>query len=78
MTTKLLHGKTVNKVADNWWMAHSIEQLRELLRDHSEVHTHHVKRKTNRLANLLANHGVEQQHELQQELWEAQIEESLK
>ena len=78
MTTKLLHGKPMNKVVDNWRMAHSLEHLRELLCGHSEVHTHHVKRKANRLVNLLANHGVEQQHELQQELWEAQIEESLR
>lgn len=31
LTTKLLHGKRVNKVVDNWRMDHSLEQLRALL-----------------------------------------------
>ena len=60
MTTKLLHGKMINKVADNWRMAHSLEQLRALLRDQSKVHTHHVKRKASRLADLMAKYGVSQ------------------
>ena len=58
MATKLLHGKLVNNVADNWKMSHSLDLLRGLLRDHSEVQIHHVKRKANRLADLLANYGV--------------------
>jgi len=60
MTTKLLHGKLVNKVADNWRMAHSLEKLRAMLRNHSEVQTHHIKRKSNRLEDLLVNYGVSQ------------------
>lgn len=60
MTTKLLHGKLVNKVADNWRMAHNLEKLRALLRDHFKVHTHHVKRKANILADVLENYGVSQ------------------
>ena len=62
---KLLHDKSVNKVADNWKMAHSLDQLRGLLQAHSEVQIHHVKRKANRLADLLANYGVSQRHEFQ-------------
>ena len=31
MITKLLHRKPVNKVVDNWRMAHSLEKLRSLL-----------------------------------------------
>lgn len=58
MATKLLHGKPLSKVADNWKMAHSLDQLRVLLWAHSEVQIHHVKRKYNRLVDLLGNYGV--------------------
>lgn len=58
MAMNLLHGKSVNKVADNWQLAYSLEQLRSILIDHLEVHIHHVKRKTNQLVDILANHGV--------------------
>lgn len=37
MATKLLHGKEVHMVVDNWRLAHNLEQLRELLITHSEV-----------------------------------------
>ena len=37
MVTKLLHGKLVSKVADNWKMAHSLEDVRGLLGTHSKV-----------------------------------------
>lgn len=58
MATKLLHGKSVNRVADNWRMVYNLEQLKHLLREHLEAHVHHVKRKANQLADALANHGV--------------------
>ena len=58
MVTKLLHGKPINKVADNWRMEHNLEQLKCLLREHSKVYVHHVKRKANQLVDALANHGV--------------------
>ena len=48
MATKLLHGKPMSKVANNWKMDHSLDQLRGLLMAHSEVQIHHVKRKANR------------------------------
>ena len=59
MAEKLLNGKQVQKVADNWRIVHNLEQLRaKLIRD-SEVQIHHVKHKANTLVDLLANHGVE-------------------
>lgn len=59
MAEKLLNGKPVHKVAENWRMEHNLEQLRAKLIRHSEVQIHHVKRKANKLADLLANNGVE-------------------
>ena len=58
MVTKLLHGKPVSKLADNWKVDHTLEQVRGLLRVHSEVQVHHVKRRENKLVDLLENYGV--------------------
>ena len=77
MATKLLHGKLMSKVVDNWKMAHSLDQLRGLLWAHSEVQIHHVKRKANKLANLVVNYGVSKRQEFQQKRWEDQLEVSL-
>ena len=77
MDTKLLHGKPVSKVVDNWKMAHSLDQLRDLLWAHFEVQIHHVKRKANKLANLVVNYGVSKRQEFQQKRWEDQLEVSL-
>ena len=63
MAIKLLHGKPVSKVAKNWKMAHNLDQLRERLWAHSKVQIHHVKRKANRLVELLANYGVSERQE---------------
>ena len=66
MAAKLLHGKPVNMVVDNWKMVHTLEQVRGLLRMHSEVQIHHVKRKENKLLDVLENYGVRQKREFQQ------------
>ena len=60
MDTKFLHGKLMSKVVDNWKMDHSLDLLRGLLLAQSEVQIHHVKRKANRLLDLLENYGVSQ------------------
>ena len=58
MATKLLHGKPISKVDDNWKMTDSLEQLRGLLRVHAKVEIHHVRRKENRLDDLMENYGA--------------------
>ena len=78
MATKLLHGKEVHKVVDNWHLAHNLEQLRELLITHSEVKIDHVKRKANQLANIITNYGVDSEHELTQVMWNEAINEGLR
>lgn len=77
MAVKLLNGKPVHKVVDNWRMANNLEQLRSLLIVHSEVQIHHVKCKTNKLADLLANHGVDSGQEVTYALWQGTVEETL-
>ena len=59
-------------------MAHNLEELKCLLREHSEVYVHHVKRKANQLADALENHGVNTGRELHQVLWEDLREETLR
>ena len=58
MVTKLLNDKSVSKVVDNWKMTHRLELLRTLLRRHSEVQIHRVRRKSHKLADLVANYGA--------------------
>ena len=59
-------------------MAHTLEQVRGLLRMHLEVQIHHFKRKANKLADLLANYGVRQKQDFQQQRWEDPLEEFLR
>lgn len=77
MAMNLIHAKAVNKVADNYQMAYNLEQLMSIFIDHSEVHTHHVKRKANQMVNILANHGVNSGQDLTQALWDETIDENL-
>lgn len=65
MDTKLVHGKLVSKVVDNWKMDHNLDLLRGLLWDHSEVQIHYVNRKANKPEDLLVNYGVSQRQEFQ-------------
>ena len=60
MATKLMQGKLVSKPADNWKMTHSLELLRILLQRHFEVQIHHVRRKDNKLVDLVANYRAKQ------------------
>lgn len=68
MAEKLLKGKQVHKVANNWHMIHNLELLQAKLLNHLDVKIHHVKRKVNSLADLLANHGVKTGQEIKQAL----------
>ena len=65
MANKILNGKHVHKVADNWRLIHSLENLWNKLYNHLDVKLLHVRRKANALADLLANHGVEKGQEIE-------------
>ena len=43
MVEKLLKGKQVHKVADNWRLIHNLDLLRAKLLNHSDVKIHHIK-----------------------------------
>lgn len=58
MVCKLLHGKPISKVVDNWKMDHTLEHVGDLLRVHSEAQIHHIKRKANKLVDLLENYEI--------------------
>lgn len=77
MANKLLNGKHVNKVTENWKMNYSLEVLQNMLRQHSEVQIHHMWRKANKLSDLVANYGAMQRQELKRQLWDDQMEEEF-
>lgn len=59
-------------------MNYNLEMLRNMSCQLSEVQIHHVQRKENTLADLMANHGVKQEKELMHQLWENQMGEVLR
>lgn len=77
MAEKLLNGKPIHKVANNWRMAHNLGQLRAKLIRHSEVQIHHVKCKANKFVDLLANNGVESGQEVTYALWSEMVDAAL-
>ena len=64
MASKLLHGSQVSKVATSWRLAHGINSLASLLQNMHAITFHHVRRKSNSLADFLANSGVNSPHSL--------------
>ena len=78
MALKLLNGKQISKVPDNWKMNFSLEEHQTLLRQHSEVQVHHVRRKANKLEDLVANYGAQQRQELKYQKWMDPMEEDFR
>lgn len=78
MVTKLFHGKPVSKVTENWKMNYSLEVLRIILHRHLEVQIHHVRRKANKFADLVANYGAKQRQELLHQRWDDHMQEDLR
>lgn len=56
---KLQNGSPVHKVSSSWRMAHRLESLNHWLSQNQSITFNHTKREGNRLADLLANFGVE-------------------
>ena len=77
MAQKILNGKHVHKVADNWRLIHSLDLLQNKLYNQPDVKIQHVRRKANALADLLANYEVEKGQEIEIELWTEKKDEVL-
>ena len=77
MAEKILNGKHVHKVADNWQLIHNLDILRNKLYNRPDVRIRHVKRNANSLADFLANHGVEKGQEIETTLWTDRKHENL-
>ena len=58
MASKLLHGSQVSKVSTSWCLAQGLSNLTALLHNMHAITFHHVRRKTNSVADFLANSGV--------------------
>ena len=56
---RLLSGQKTEKISLSWRLAYRLECLRVLLLSHPATSFHHVRREANKVANCLANAGVE-------------------
>jgi len=51
-------GTTVEKVSNHWKLIQDFQRIQVYLQNLHTVNFHHVRRKANRLADLLANQGI--------------------
>lgn len=59
MVTKLMQGSPIHKVSSSWRMAQRLELIDNWLSQNQAISFKHVKREGNKLADFLANLGVE-------------------
>lgn len=59
MVTKLMQGSPTHKVSNNWRMAQRLKLIDRWLSQHQAISFKHTKREGNKLADFLANIGVE-------------------
>lgn len=56
---KLMQGSPVYKVSSSWRMATRLEMLKQWLTNHQAITFKHIRREGNKLADFLANLGVD-------------------
>ena len=59
MARRLAYGRVSGQVATSWRLASRLAKLRSLIHSHPAVSFSHVRRDANRVADQLANAGVE-------------------
>lgn len=59
MLIKMLHGSPAHKVSKSWRMAQRLELIYNWTVQHQAISCKHIRREGNKLADLLANLGVE-------------------
>lgn len=59
MIIKLQHGSPIHKVSNSWRMAQRLELINHWLSQHQVITFKHTRREGNKLADLLANIGVD-------------------
>lgn len=60
IATKLQNGSQVHKLSSSWRMSQRLEIISHWLSQHQAITFRHTKREGNKLADLLANLGVEE------------------
>lgn len=58
MAKKLQQGQSVDRITKNWHLEFRVERLAELLKQCPECTFSHIRRKGNKVADILANRGV--------------------
>jgi len=64
MAKQLLNGSHARKIATSWRLEARLEAIEQALLNNRAIIFNHVKREGNKVANLLANVGVENEHTL--------------
>lgn len=59
MASNLMQGSPVYKVSSIWRMATRLELLKQWLTNHQAISFKHIRREGNKLADFLANLGVD-------------------
>eukprot|EP00253_Pinus_taeda_P017843 PITA_17843 len=65
MATRIQNGSQTRKVADSWRLEARLHSIAQELHNHRALTFHHIRREGNKVADLLANIGVESSHPLQ-------------
>ena len=59
MSSKLMQGSPVHKISSSWRLANRLELLKNWLTNHPAISFKHIRREGNKLADFIANLGVE-------------------
>jgi len=59
MVNKIMQGTPSNKIGNSWRLVERLELVEDWLRAHRAVNFKHIRREGNKVADLLANIGVE-------------------
>jgi hypothetical protein len=59
LATKIINGKDQEKITPNWRLLGPLNSLKALLRPSLTLTTSHIRRSANKVADILANAGVD-------------------
>ena len=60
MAWRLVNGRTSEKISSNWRLEIRIDTLRSLVVEHTTISFCHIRHDSNKVANMLANVGMEE------------------
>jgi len=76
MVSKIQQGKDVQKVSSSWRLATRLEKFQQWLRSNNVISFKHIRREGNKLADFLANLGINRGEEFFAGSWQETASES--